>query len=316
MFTRMRRTAALAALAGCTAALAVGGCQVDTGQLQHQAHTYAVSSPVHTLVINDWVGDVHVTGGAGQVSVTERISYRHQLPATTHAVRAGTLTLTGTCPVHQPCDVEYHVRIPPATMVRIDDQVGNIRLTALTGQVVVHTRAGGMALRSLSGAVQVSDRAGSISGSGMSSATAALSTTSAASTSPSPPRGPPWPLPRALGLYPSGCPGGWRMPSTRAPPSAASTSRCRRPAARPTASPPAHRPARSPSSQGDGSMPWSADVGRWGIPLDQLMGSHGLAGAEMALEHVDHVRPRPCRHHRHELPLRLHRCLLLPRLHR
>jgi hypothetical protein len=176
MFTRTRRTAALAALAGCTAALAVGGCQVDTGQLQHQAHTYAVSSPVHTLVINDWVGDVHVTGGAGQVSVTERISYRHQLPATTHAVRAGTLTLTGTCPVHQPCDVEYHVRIPPATMVRIDDQVGNIRLAALTGQVVVHSRAGGMTLRSLSGAVQVSDRAGSISGSGMSSATAALST--------------------------------------------------------------------------------------------------------------------------------------------
>jgi Toastrack DUF4097 len=176
MFTRTRRTAALAALTGCTAALAVGGCQVDTGQLKHQAHTYAVSSPVHTLVINDWVGDVHVTGGAGQVSVTERISYRHQLPATTHAVRAGTLTLTGTCPVHQPCDVEYHVRIPPATMVRIDDQVGNIRLTALTGQVVVHTRAGGMALRSLSGAVQVSDRAGSISGSGMSSASAALST--------------------------------------------------------------------------------------------------------------------------------------------
>ena len=81
MFMRTRRTAALAALTGCTAALAVGGCQVDTGQLQHQAHTYAVSSPVHTLVINDWVGDVHVTGGAGQVSVTERIdSYRHQLP--------------------------------------------------------------------------------------------------------------------------------------------------------------------------------------------------------------------------------------------
>ena len=102
MFTRTGRTAALAALTGCTAALAVGGCQVDTGQLQHQAHTYAVSSPVHTLVINDRVGDVHVTGGAGQVSVTERISYRHQLPATTHAVRAGTLTLTGTCPVHQP----------------------------------------------------------------------------------------------------------------------------------------------------------------------------------------------------------------------
>src|SRR5947199_4401979 len=176
MFARTGKTATLATLTGCAAALAVGGCYVDTGQLRHQARTYAVSSPVHTLGINAWVGDVRVTGGAGRVSVTERISYRHQLPATTHAVRAGTLTLTGTCPVHQPCDVEYHVRIPPATMVRIDDQVGNIRLAALTGQVVVHTKAGGMALRSLSGAVHVRDRAGSISGSDMSSATATLGT--------------------------------------------------------------------------------------------------------------------------------------------
>lgn len=176
MFTRTRRTAALAALTGCTAALAVGGCHVDTGQLQHQARTYAVSSPVHTLVINDWVGDVHVTGGAGRVSVTERISYRHQLPATTHVVHAGTLTLTGTCPVGQACDVEYHVRVPPGATVKISDRVGNIRLAALIGQVTAHTSAGGIALRSLSGALQVRNNAGSISGSDMSSATATLST--------------------------------------------------------------------------------------------------------------------------------------------
>ena len=51
MVTRTGRTAALAALTGCAAALAVGGCHVDTGQLQHQAHSYEVSSPVHALVI-------------------------------------------------------------------------------------------------------------------------------------------------------------------------------------------------------------------------------------------------------------------------
>src|SRR5690349_24843537 len=62
------------------------------------------------------------------------------------------------------------------------------------------------------------------------------------------------------------------MPSMRAPPLAASTSRCRRPAARPTASPPAPKPVRSPSSPGDGPVPWSADIGRWDIPLDQLIG--------------------------------------------
>jgi len=176
MVARTGRATALAALAACAAALAVGGCHVDTGQLQHQSRTYPVSPPVHTLVINNRVGDVQVTGGAGPVSVTERIRYRHQLPHTTHAVRAGTLTLTGSCPISQACDVEYHVRVPPATKVTIDDRVGNIRLTALTGQVAVRISAGGIALRSLSGAVQVSNHAGSLSGSGMSSATATMST--------------------------------------------------------------------------------------------------------------------------------------------
>jgi len=176
MFARTWGTVALAVLAGCAAALGVSGCHVDSGQLQHRTSTYQISSPVHTLVINDRVGDVLVTGGSGQVSVTERIRYRHQLPATAHAVRAGTLTLTGTCPVTHVCDVEYHVRVPPATTVKISDQVGNIRLATLTGQVSAHTSAGSMTLTSLSGPAQVRDNAGSIAGSDLSSATATLST--------------------------------------------------------------------------------------------------------------------------------------------
>jgi hypothetical protein len=176
MSVRTARTAALAALSGCVAALAVSGCHVDAGQLQHRTRTYAISSAVRTLVINNRVGDVHVTAGAGPVSVTERVSYRHQLPATTHVVHAGTLTLTGTCPVSQACDVEYHVRVPPGATVKISDRVGNIRLAALIGQVTAHTSAGGIALRSLSGALQVRNNAGSISGSDVSSATATLST--------------------------------------------------------------------------------------------------------------------------------------------
>ena len=171
-----RTAGALAVLTGA-AVLAVSGCYVDPGQqLRHQARPYRVSPPVHTLVISNRVGDVQVTGGAGRVSVTERIRYRHQLPQTTHAVRAGTLTLTGSCPISQACDVEYHVQVPSGTMVRVDDRVGNIRLTALTGQVRARTGAGGVALRSLSGAVQVRENAGSISGSDLSSATATLNT--------------------------------------------------------------------------------------------------------------------------------------------
>jgi hypothetical protein len=177
VLARPSKAATLAALTASAAALAVSGCRVDAGpQLQDRTRTYPVSPPVHTLVVSNRVGDVHVTGGAGPVSVTERIRYRHQPPQTRHAVRAGTLTLTGDCPVSQACDVEYHVRVPPGTTVTIDDRVGNIRLTALTGQVRARTGAGGIDLRSLSGAVQARENAGSISGSDLSSATATLNT--------------------------------------------------------------------------------------------------------------------------------------------
>jgi hypothetical protein len=177
MFARTGIAGALAALSACVAVVAVSGCYVDAGQqLQDRARTYPVSAAVRTLVISNRVGDVQVTGGAGGVSVTERIRFRHQLPQTTHAVRAGTLTLTGDCPISQTCDIEYHVRVSPGTTVRIDDRVGNIRLTALTGQVTARTGAGGIALRSLSGAVQVRENAGSISGVDMVSATSTLNT--------------------------------------------------------------------------------------------------------------------------------------------
>lgn len=176
MFPRTGRTAALAVLFGCTAALALSGCYVDVGQLEHRTSTYSISPPVQTLVVNDQVGDVNVTGGAGRISVTERISYRHKLPDTTRDVRAGSLTLNSNCPVNETCSVEYHVRVPTGTTVRINDSVGNIRLAALSGQVNVRTKAGGIDLRSLSGTVQVTDHAGSINGSGVSSASATLST--------------------------------------------------------------------------------------------------------------------------------------------
>ncbi len=176
MFARTGRTAALAGLIGCTAALTLSGCHVDVGQPQHRTNTYSISPPVRTLVVNGQVGDVNVTGGTGRVSVTERISYRHKVPHTTHAVRAGTLTLNSNCPVKQTCSVEYRLRVPPDITVRVNDSVGNIRLATLTGQVIAHTNAGGIDLRSLSGTVHVADHAGSINGSRVSSATATLST--------------------------------------------------------------------------------------------------------------------------------------------
>ncbi len=176
MLPRTGRSAALALLVGCTATLALSGCYIDAGRIQHRTHTYSISPQVQTLVVNDKVGAVDVTGGGGRVSVTERISYRHKVPDTTHAVHAGTLTLNSNCPVNETCSVGYHIRVRPGTTVRINDSVGSIGLATLTGQVTAHTNAGGIDLRSLSGSVQVTDHAGSINGSGLSSPAATLRT--------------------------------------------------------------------------------------------------------------------------------------------
>jgi hypothetical protein len=176
MLPRTGTTAALAVLAGCTAVLTLSGCYIDVGKLQHRVNTYSVSAQVHTLVVSGGLGDVNVTGGAGQVSVTERISYRHGVPHPRHAVHAGKLTLSSNCPGNETCSVEYHVRVPAGTTVRISDSVGKISLAGLTGRVTAHTNAGGIDLKSLSGTIQATEHAGSISGTGVSSAHAALST--------------------------------------------------------------------------------------------------------------------------------------------
>jgi hypothetical protein len=177
MFPRRGRTAALEVLAGCTAAaLTLSGCHTGFGHLQHRTSTYSIAQPVHTLVVNDRVGDVQVTGAAGRVWVTARISYRHKIPETTHVVRAGTLTLDSTCPASETCGIDYDVRLPPGTAVTINDSVGNLTVAALTGPVTAYTNTGRIDLRSLSGTVRVTDHTGSVKGSGVSSATAALAT--------------------------------------------------------------------------------------------------------------------------------------------
>src|SRR5207245_7876465 len=73
--------AAIAVLAGWVALSALAGCAVDIGALQHRTSSYSLSGQLHTLVVNAHVGSVHITGsGSGQVSVTERISFRGTAP--------------------------------------------------------------------------------------------------------------------------------------------------------------------------------------------------------------------------------------------
>jgi hypothetical protein len=157
------------------AASALAGCYADVGALQHRTSRYSVSAQVQTLVVNAHVGNVHVSGGAsGIVSVAEHIAFRDTVPTTTHRAGAGTLTLDSHCPSLETCSVGYDITVPRATTVRVNDNVGTIRLESLSGDVVASTNVGSINLRSVSGPVVMTSHTGTIAGQDVSSAHATL----------------------------------------------------------------------------------------------------------------------------------------------
>ena len=175
MAGRIGTRLAAAALASGLAAGLLAGCYVDVGALQHRTRSYPVPGQVRSLVVSVRAGDVHVTGtGSRRVAVIEHITYRHTVPATTHRVRAGTLTLASNCPALETCSVGYDIRVPRGLTVRISAAAGTIRLDSLSGPVTGHTNAGNIDLGSLSGPVSVSTHAGSITARGLRSPRATL----------------------------------------------------------------------------------------------------------------------------------------------
>lgn len=176
--SRPRGPASKVAAAVITAGMAasvLAGCYVDVGALQHRTHHYAVSAQVQALAVNAHVGSVSVSGGAsGTVSVVEHISFRHTVPVTTHRASAGTLTLDSTCPSLETCSVSYDITVPRAVTVRVNDNVGTIRLESLSGDVTASTNVGTVNLVSVSGPVGITSHTGTIAGQDVSSAHATL----------------------------------------------------------------------------------------------------------------------------------------------
>jgi len=159
--------AAASALAAGLAVSVLAGCYVNVsvGSVQHRTSSYSVAAHVRILVVNDQAGDVAVDGArTGTVRVTERVTFRHSAPSTTHRLSADALTLNSSCPGLQTCTVSYDIVVPQATAVRIHTDAGTIRADSLSGPVTVSTRAGDIDLASVSGPIYATDNAGSIVG--------------------------------------------------------------------------------------------------------------------------------------------------------
>jgi hypothetical protein len=155
--------------------LAIAGCSLSIGGLQHRTSTYTIGSRVTTLAVMDQAGDVHITGGnSDATSVTEHISFHGTAPTTTHRAAAGILTLNGNCPATETCTVGYTITVPRMTTVRVTDAAGSVAIGSLSGQVTAHVNAGRISLNSLAGPVDAASDAGSIGGLQLTSARASL----------------------------------------------------------------------------------------------------------------------------------------------
>lgn len=158
------RTAGFAARASVCAAVAVVVPSACSGLSMNSQSivNYGVSQAVTTVVINDAAGNVDVTGGASAISVSEHQMYNGTPPSSTHVLSNGTLTLTYNC-ISGNCGIDYTLKVPTGTAVRINDSAGNVTLTGVGGAVEATASAGNITASGLSaGQARFVDSAGNI----------------------------------------------------------------------------------------------------------------------------------------------------------
>lgn len=136
-----------------------------SGTSAEREHSYEVTGPVTTLVINAQAGSVAVEAGEGPITVTETYRFTRDQPRTSHELEGTTLRLEDAgCAEFDPrCHVEFNVRAPAATAVDVRTRAGAIRIAGLDGDIELTNEAGTVEAAGLaSKRVSSSTRTGSI----------------------------------------------------------------------------------------------------------------------------------------------------------
>jgi DUF4097 and DUF4098 domain-containing protein YvlB len=124
---------------------AVVGCGNHIGTTTVQ-NTYTITEPVNSLKIDNPVGDTQIEGtDDATVSVTEQLRYTGNPPQTSYPITGSQLTLSYTCPGIldvNTCSVTYVVKVPRRLAVQVDNKVGVVTLTGLTGQLTLTSSTG------------------------------------------------------------------------------------------------------------------------------------------------------------------------------
>lgn len=142
----LRIAAACAVLATVTGLSS--GCALLGDDEKTSKSAYAVDGSATELVsVDTGGGDIEVVAGdrrSDAIRVTERFTYDKQKPNTEHTEKGGRLALTADdCgDPDRTCDVDYEVKVPAGTTLRLKSGGGDVKVTGVSGTVRADTEGG------------------------------------------------------------------------------------------------------------------------------------------------------------------------------
>lgn len=161
--------------AACAVLAAVTGLSTSCALLEDDEKTsksaYAVDGSATELVtVDTGGGDIEVVAGdrrSDTIRVTERFTYDKQKPQTEHTEKSGRLALSADdCgDDERTCDVDYEVKVPAGTTLRLKSGGGDVKVTGISGAVRANTEGGDIQVdESASGKVTAHTNGGDILG--------------------------------------------------------------------------------------------------------------------------------------------------------
>jgi hypothetical protein len=123
-------------------AMFAAGCDVGQHPTWSKSTTlsFTVTDPVTAVQVDASGGSIRVDAGQGSgIQVTESVQYDDSVPAVSHPVDGGKLTLKDpSCN----CRINYTLLVPPSLAVTLDSHGGNIDLADISGTVDASSSGG------------------------------------------------------------------------------------------------------------------------------------------------------------------------------
>lgn len=197
MMSGVGRGVAWAAAVGLMGVLATQsvGCDIRTDVKATETVTVSISDPASRIALRNMVGDVTITADSAATSVTAEAKKVGKGPDDAGAQEAlkeisvsvgpspdepGVLLLSAKHPGGKPgrgYEVEWTVTAPPAMVIDLKNNVGEVKVTGFRAGATVTCNVGDLTLQDIAGGVNVDGNVGDLTATGIDGAVTAATST-------------------------------------------------------------------------------------------------------------------------------------------